>query len=91
MGVVAAVAGAVSALLGLVLYLFKRHDSPAAASKRLDDAKEDDFRKLDKALAAQDGEAVSRMFSEHDDRLGALLLRPEDGGNTGGQGDKGAP
>lgn len=91
MGVVAAVAGALSALIGLVLYLYKRHDSPAAARERQEDAKQDDFKKLDEALAEGDGEALSRMFSEHDDRLGSLLLRPEDGGDTGGQGDKSAP
>lgn len=94
MGGLAAVAGAVAAVAGLVLYLYRRHDAPAAVREREDEKRNRHYAEFDEALGEGDAEALTRMFGDLDDRMfddGGGGLRPEDGGHPGRPGDKAAP
>lgn len=85
----AAVAGAVAAVAGFLLYLYKRRDAPAAVRERGHEKRRLDYEEFDDALGEQDADAVTRMFSELDDARGLYGLRTEDGGGTGRPGDTG--
>lgn len=81
--VAAAVATAISGLLALVLYLYKRYDRPEAGRARRDSDAQEVLGEFDHALGEADAETVTRMFSELDDNTERIGVRPEDGDNTG--------
>lgn len=91
MAVITAIAGAAAAIAGLILYLYRRHDSPASRRERCDDEAKKMLAEFDKALSGKDAETITRLFSGLDDSPLFDGMRSKDGDSPVGPGDKAAP
>lgn len=90
MGVITAIAGAAAAIAGLVLYLYRRHDSPVSRQERGDEEEKKMLDEFDKALFAKDAETMSRLFSGLDDMSISDVVRAKNGDSPIGPGSKAA-